>query len=76
MQLANVYSGRHLLPPDLTIDEALGYEDPRKLPRAGNATHDNDDEWNTPPEIVGPARNELGEIDRSRPSAFQRALSN
>lgn len=28
----------------------------RKRPRSGNATHDNDDEWYTPPEIIEAAR--------------------
>ena len=32
-------------------------------PRSGNATHDNDDEWYTPPEIIEACRASMGGID-------------
>lgn len=34
-----------------------------KRPRSGNASHDNDDEWYTPPELIEASRAALGEID-------------
>ena len=34
-----------------------------KRPRSGNATHDNDDEWYTPPAIVTACRATMGGID-------------
>ena len=43
-----------------SVTEALGTG---KLARPGNATHDNDDEWYTPPEVVEAARQALGGID-------------
>jgi len=40
--------------------------------RPGNASHDNDDEWYTPPEIVEPCRQALGAIDLD-PASNRRA---
>ena len=60
MMLAKRYSST-VLPP-LSINEALGYEEPKR-PRSGNATHDNDDEWYTPPALIEACREALGAID-------------
>ncbi len=44
-------------------EDAKRLEKTEKRPRSGNASHDNDDEWYTPPVVVEACRAALGSID-------------
>ena len=50
--------------PQLAVFDSVfaALKDPQR-PRSGNATHDNDDEWYTPPEIIEVCRTAMGGID-------------
>ena len=49
--------------PDSGIAAATRLAEKDKRPRSGNASHDNDDEWYTPPDIIEACRAAMGGID-------------
>ena len=50
-------------PPDSGCTAATRLAEKDKRPRSGNASHDNDDEWYTPANVVEVCREALGGID-------------
>ena len=59
-------------PPDSGRDAVKRLAEKDKRPRSGNASHDNDDEWYTPPGVVEACRYAMGEIDLD-PASNERA---
>ena len=53
-------SGNKLPRPDSGRAAVQKLAEKDKRPRSGNATHDNDDEWYTPPKIIEAARSAMG----------------
>ena len=58
--IQNDLSGNKLPRPDSGRAAVQKLAEKDKRPRSGNATHDNDDEWYTPPKIIEAARSAMG----------------
>ena len=58
--------------PDSGRDAVKRLAEKDKRPRSGNASHDNDDEWYTPPAVVEACRSAMGAVDLD-PASNERA---